>query len=189
MKVLVACEYSGRVRDAFEKNGHNAISCDFLDSESPGKHYKGDVMDILYHDWDLVIAHPPYTYLCNSGVRWLYNNDGSKNIERWEKLKLATEFFTKFILHPSKKICIENPIPHKYAKLKHYTQIIQPWQFGHGETKATCLWLRCLPKLIPTNIVDGRVPRIHNMAPKKDRAKERSKTYLGIAQAMADQWG
>ena len=191
LKALVACESSGVVREALKKKGVDATSCDLLDTEILGKHYKGDVLDILYDHWDLIIAHPPCTYITNSGVRWLYNEDGSENIERWEEMRKAVDFFKLFINHPCKKILIENPIPHGHAlKLigKRYSQIIQPWQFGHGETKATCLWLKGLPLLQPTNIVEGREQRIWKLPPGPDRWKERSKTYQGIADAIADQF-
>ena len=196
MKILIACEFSGIVRDAFLERGHDVMSCDLLPSDIPGNHYQGDVRDILYDEhWDLIIAHPPCTYIANSGVRWLYNKDGTHNIERWNEMYEAAIFFKEFIRYPNgmcRKIVIENPIPHKYAIHhigKKYDQIIQPWQFGHGETKATCLWLRGLPKLEPTDIVDGREARVHKMPPSEDRWKLRSKTYHGIAQAMAEQWG
>lgn len=192
MRVLVACEFSGVVRNAFRERNHDAWSCDFLDSEdSSNYHIKGDVLDTLSNDWDLMIAHPPCTRLCNSGVRWLHKPPANKSKERIHKeLDEALEFFLKLLNAPIPKICIENPIPHKYAReiIGNYTQLIQPWQFGHGEKKATCLWLKNLPKLIPTDIVDGREPRIHYMAPSKDRWKERSRTYKGVADAMADQW-
>jgi len=205
MRVLVACEYSGIVRDAFIAKGHEAMSCDILPTDRPnwtydpltdtrthhperGQHYKGDVLDIIYDGWDLMIAHPPCTYLTNSGVRWLHTQPG-----RWDQLRLAGEFFNRLLDAPIPRICIENPIPHKYAiecmNGRKYTQIIQPWQFGHGETKATCLWLKGLPKLQPTDIVDGREQRIWKLPPSEDRWKIRSTTYQGIADAMADQWG
>jgi hypothetical protein len=187
MKILIACEYSGIVRDAFIKRGHDAMSCDLLPSERPGPHYQGDVLDIINDGWDMMIAFDPCTYQCNSGVRWLTNNQ-----ERLNELKKSCEL-TKRLLNASiSKICRENPIPHKYAlKLigRKYDQIIQPWQFGHGETKATCLWLKNLSLLQPTNIVEGREQRIWKMPPEPDRAKERSRTFSGIANAMAEQWG
>jgi len=188
MKVLIACEYSGIVRDAFTKAGHEAFSCDLLPTETEGVHYQGDIKDFLYdHKWDLMIAHPPCTYLTNSGVRWLHTRP-----ERWAQLDEGAAFFN-FLLNASiYRICIENPIPHKYAVERigrNYDQIIQPWQFGHGETKATCLWLKNLPKLKPTNIVDGREQRIWKMPPGPDRAKERARFFTGVADAMADQWG
>jgi hypothetical protein len=192
MKVLVACEFSGIVRDAFIKKGHNAISCDLLPTERPGPHYQGDVMDIINEGFDLMVAHPPCTYLCNSGVCWLYNKDKSKNIDRWESMKSGAEFF-KILLNTSiPRIAVENPIMHKYAKEiigASQTQTIQPWQFGHGETKATCLWLKNLPPLISTKVVKGRLQRLHLLPPSKDRAKLRSVTYQGLADAMAEQWG
>jgi len=189
MKVLVACEYSGIVRDAFTIKGHDAWSCDILPTDNPnGNHYEGDVKDILYNDWDLIIAHPPCTYFANSGVRWLYEKPN-----RWAELDKSAEFFNLFLDHPCEKVAIENPVIHKHAlKLinnRKYTQTIQPWQFGHGETKRTCLWLKGLPKLQPTNIVEGREQRVWKLAPSKDRWKLRSTTFQGIANAMANQWG
>lgn len=190
LRVLVACEYSGTVREAINAMGHDAMSCDLLDTEIPGKHYKGDVNDIIGDDWDLVIAHPPCTYLSNSGVRWLYNKDGSINESRWRKMEEAALFFKRFLDLPG-KVAIENPIMHKHALAiigVKPTQIVQPWQFGHGETKATCLWLKNLPKLEPTNIVEGREQRIWKLPPSADRWKERSRTFKGIAEAIATQW-
>ena len=183
MKILIACEFSGIVREAFRLRGHDAWSCDLLPSEISGRHHIGNVEDILHHDWDMIIGHPPCTYLCNSGVRWLHTVPG-----RFDKMFLASEFFYKLWNSGIEKICIENPIPHKQAMLPNYSQIIQPWQFGHGETKATCLWLKNLPKLISTNIVDGREARVHKMPPSNHRAKDRSRTYQGIANAMSEQW-
>lgn len=185
MRVLVACEFSGIVRDAFIARGHDAVSCDLLDTERPGPHYKGDVRDMLSGTWDLVIAHPPCTYLCNSGVRWLGSNPG-----RWLAMEDAAQFFNLF-KGAAPRVCIENPVPHKYARVRigGYSQIIQPWQFGHGEIKATCLWLENLPSLVPAKIVDGRVPRVHHASPGPERWKERSRTYPGVADAMAGQWG
>lgn len=199
MRVLMACEFSGTIREAFKKLGHDAWSCDLLDTEIPGNHIVGDVLSILNDGWDLMVAHPPCTYLTNAGVRHLHENVTSKNGKRakiYGKARMdamvdAAEFFNKLFNAPIPKICVENPIPHKYARdiIGKYTQIIQPWQFGHGETKATCLWLKNLPNLKPTNIVTGREPRIHKMGPSKDRWKERSRTYSGIAEAIATQWG
>ena len=186
MKVLVACEYSGIVRDAFIKLGHDAISCDIIPTDASGPHYQGDIRDILYNSWDLIVAHPPCTRLCNSGVMWL----DRRNL--WDDMREGAEFFKLFLNHPCEKIAIENPIMHKYAVEiigRRQDQLIQPWQFGHGETKATCLWLKGLPKLTPTNVVEGRVQRLHLLPPSKDRAKLRSMTYQGIADAMAEQWG
>ncbi len=187
-RILVACEYSGRVRDAFTKQGWDAMSCDLLPSESKGKHYQGSVFDILDQDWDMMIAHPPCTYLSNSGVRWLYTYK-----DRWDKMRDGAKFFKTLLDSPIKKIAIENPIIHKYAREiigRRQDQVIQPWQYGHGETKATCLWLKGLPLLTPTDIVDGREQVTYNLysAPLKDRAKLRSLTYQGIADAMAEQW-
>lgn len=188
MRVLVACEYSGAVRDAFSALGHDATSCDLLDSESPGRHYKGDVRDILGDSWDLLVAHPPCTYLTNSGVRWLHSD-----ASRWPKLFDGAAFFRLFdqAKHIPRR-AIENPIPHRYARElmgRAHDQVIQPWQFGHGETKATCLWLTGLPALKPTNIVSGRHGACHKTPPSADRWKIRSRTYAGIAAAMAAQWG
>lgn len=185
-RILVACEYSGRVREAFRKLGHDAWSCDLLPAEDGSEfHEQCDVGDIILDKWDLVIAHPPCTYLCNSGVRWLTTEPG-----RVRKMKLACDFFKMFLELP--RVCIENPVMHGHAKKLigvQQTQVIQPWQFGHGETKATCLWLKDLPKLLPTNIVEGREGKVHAMPPGPDRGKERSRTYQGIADAMAEQWG
>jgi len=184
MKILVACEESGTVRDAFRKLGHDAYSCDILPNASP-YHIQGDVLEHLEDGWDLMIAHPPCTRLCNSGVMWL----DRRNL--WDDLKKAWQFFNSLKAANIDRICVENPIPHKYARehIGKYTQLIQPWQFGHGETKATCLWLKNLPSLKPTNIVDGREQRLHKLPPSKDRARLRSITYQGIADAMAQQWG
>lgn len=186
MKVLVACEFSGIVRDAFAARGHYAVSCDFLPSERPGHHIVGNVEYVLHADgWDLMIAHPPCTYLCNSGVRWL-----AGNLERRIAMHEAARFFlTLLSAKHIPRICIENPIPHRHAGLPPYSQTIQPWQFGHGETKRTCLWLKGLPNLVPTNVVEGREPRVHHASPGPDRWKERSRTFDGIAKAMAEQWG
>ncbi len=192
MKILIACEFSGEVRDAFTSLGHDATSCDLLPTDRPGKHYQGDVFDILDNEWDLVIAHPPCTYLCNSGVRWLYNKDGSRNVERWENMVDGANFFRAFIDRVKCPLAIENPIMHKYALQiigQKATQFIQPYMFGHGEQKATGLWLFGLPALIPTNIVQGREQKVHRMTPSPDRWKDRSKTFPGIAHAMASQWG
>lgn len=192
MKVLVGCEFSQLVTQAFRNKGHDAYSCDILDGEiNPHWHFKCNVLDILNQKWDLGIFHPPCTYICNSGVRHLYNIDKSKNIQRWKLMDNACNFFIRLKTSSIPKICIENPIPHKYSKniIGGYTQIIQPWQFGHGETKATCLWLKELPNLLPTQIVSGRVARIHKLGPSKNRSKLRSITYQGIANAMAEQWG
>ena len=192
MKVLVACEFSGIVRDAFIAKGHDAISVDLLPTDSPGPHLQGDVSHMLYFRWDMIIAHPPCTYLCNSGVRWLYNPDGSKNQERWLKMQQAAVFFHRLLYANASVIAVENPIMHKHAVHaigRNYDFSVQPWQFGHGETKRTCFWTKGLSPLKPTNVVSGREARIHKMPPSKDRGKLRSITYKGIAKAMADQWG
>ncbi len=181
MKILIACEYSGVVREAFAKIGHDAVSCDLLPTEIPGKHHTGSIEDVLDNQWDLVIAFPPCTHLSSSGARWWpeKQQDGRQ--------QEAEQFFLQFTKLPC-KWAIENPVGRMSTVYRKPDQIIQPWQHGHGETKATCLWLNGLPKLTPTNIVDGREARIHRMAPGPDRAKERSRTYLGIAKAMAEQW-
>ena len=186
MKVLVACEFSGVVRQAFRDLGHSAWSCDLLPSADDSAHHlQSDVLDILDCGWDLLIAHPPCTYMSNSGVRWLHTQPG-----RWSKLDDACRFFNALKASPIDRICIENPIPHKYARehIGKYTQIVHPWQHGHGESKATCLWLKGLPELQPTNIVEGREQRIWKLPPSKDRWKKRAQTYQGIADAMAEQW-
>ncbi len=184
MRILIACEYSGIVRNELSKLGHSVTSCDILPTDSPGKHYQGDVLDILYDGWDMMIAHPPCTFLCNSGVRWLTGNP-----ERWYNLGLATTFFNMLLSSNIPKIAIENPIPHKHAKLPRYSQIIQPYHFGHTTSKSTCLWLKGLPPLMSTLIQSKITYDIHKEPPELDRAKKRSKTFLGIAQAMATQWG
>lgn len=182
MKVLVACEYSGVVRDAFIRAGHYAASCDLLPSESNiGDHYKCDVLTLLDHGWDLMIAHPPCTHLAVSGARWFK--------EKQKEQKEALEFVKILMDAPIEKIALENPVSIISSHIRKPDQIIQPWQFGHGETKATCLWLKNLPKLQPTDIVEGREQRVHKMAPGPDRWKERSRTFKGIAEAMAQQWG
>lgn len=191
MKVLVACEFSGVVREAFRAYGHEAFSCDLLPSDWPSpNHYQGDVRDLLSEPWDLMIAHPPCTYLANSGVRWLYGGKGTVvDNARWDEMEEAARFFQLLLDAPIERIAVENPIQHRHAALPKCDQIIQPWMFGHGETKATCLWLKGLPKLAPTNIVEGREGRVWYMSPGPDRWKERSRTLQGIANAMASQWG
>jgi hypothetical protein len=180
MKVLIACEFSGIVRDAFIARGHDAISCDLLPTEKLGPHYQGNVLDILYFGWDLIIAHPPCTRLTSSGARWFKDYQTEQ--------QQAADFFMRFT-SLSCLVCIENPIGIMSTKYRKPDQIIQPWQFGHGETKATCLWLFGLQKLVPTNIVEGREHRIHRMSPGPNRGKDRSRFYSGISDAMADQWG
>jgi len=185
VKVLVACEYSGIVRDAFANAGHDAMSCDVLPSETAGQHYQGDVRDVLDFSWDLVIAHPPCTRLTLAGVRWLHE----RNL--WSDLDQACAFFKLFI-GSAPKVAIENPQPHRYAVHRigrNYDQKIQPWQFGHGESKGICLWLESLPPLVATDVVEGREQKIWRMPPSADRAKARSRFFTGIAQAMAEQWG
>ena len=181
MKILIACEYSGTVREAFSKLGHDVWSCDLLDTEIPGKHYKGSVEDIICQGWDMMIAHPPCTHLAVSGARWFKD----KVVEQRE----ALEFVWLLLNAPIERIALENPISIISSQVRKPDQIIQPWQYGHGETKATCLWLQNLPKLQPTNIVEGREQRIWKMPPGENRWKERSRTFEGIAQAMAAQWG
>jgi hypothetical protein len=184
MRVLIACEFSGTVRDAFTALGHEAWSCDLLPTESEGNHYQGDVLEFLEYvdcQWDLMIAHPPCTHLAVSGARWFKE----KVTEQAE----ALEFVHRLMNSPIPRIAIENPVSIISTKIRKPDQIIQPWMFGHGETKATCLWLKNLPLLSPTNIVSGREARIHRMPPGPDRWKERSKTFKGIAAAMANQWG
>ena len=196
MKVLVACEFSGRVRDAFARHGHEAVSCDLLPSETEGNHIQGDVLEVIQSQhFDLMVAHPPCTFFAHSGVRWLHEQEG-----RWAKLDEAAEFFNALLDAPIEQICVENPVPHGYAveriKGRKYTQLIQPYQFGYKERKATCLWLKNLPPLQPTSdlwdemmkLPYGQRNRLHWLSPSKDRWKERSRTFQGIADAMADQW-
>lgn len=185
MKILVACEYSGAVRDAFIRGGHDAMSCDLLPTESDGPHYQGSLFDVIDYPWDLMIAHPPCTHIAVSGSRHF-------EAKRMDGRQQAAVAFFMQIVRRSAHIpmtAIENPVCIMSSLYRKPDQIIQPWQFGHGETKATCLWLKCLPLLVPTDIVGGREARIHRMPPSPDRWKERSKTYTGIAEAMARQWG
>lgn len=194
MRVLVACEFSGKVRDAFLARGHDAWSCDLLPTESnPERHIQANVLDLPFDTWDLLIFHYPCTYLANSGVRWLFGGKGSERDQgRWALMEKDARNFRYLLNLPVRKIAGENPIQHKYAQeiIGHrHSQVIQPWQFGHGETKATCLWLKNLPPLRPTNIVAERKPRVHREPPSADRWKNRSRTLPGIAQAMAEQWG
>lgn len=181
MHILVACEFSGIVRDAFNARGHHAVSCDLLPSETPGPHIEGNVLYHLHPHWDMLIAFPPCTHLAVSGARWFKD-------KHFEQL-LALEFVRKLLDAPIPRIALENPVGVISTRIRKPTQTIQPWQFGHGEVKRTCLWLKGLPPLVPTNIVEGREPRVHRMAPSPDRWKERSRTYSGIAEAMAAQWG
>jgi len=179
-RVLVACEFSGVVRDAFARRGWYAKSCDLLASEIPGEHYQGDVRDILSEGWDMMIAHPPCTHLSVSGARWW----ATKAKEQGE----ALDFVRLLMNAPIAKIALENPVSKISTAIRPPDQIIQPWQYGHGEVKATCLWLKGLPKLKPTNIVTGRTARVHREPPGPDRWKKRSRTLPGIALAMATQW-
>lgn len=188
MRILIACEFSGVVRDAFTRRGHEAWSCDLLPSETPGNHFQGDLTDFLTKRstpiFDLMIAHPPCTHLAVSGARWFKD----KKREQEEALAFVSWLMDGGFVN-IKRIAIENPISIISSRIRKPDQIIQPWQFGHGETKATCLWLKNLPKLTPTNIVSGREARVHRMPPGPERWKERSRTFQGIADAMADQWG
>ena len=196
-KILIACEYSGTEREAFRTHGHNATSCDLLPADDNSTHhYQGDVRDLMAEPWDMVIAHPPCTYLANSGARWLKGNP-----ERWELMGDGANFFALMFQFNTPRLCVENPIQHKHAKaahgMGHQTQTVQPWMFGHTESKATCYWLRGLPILKPTDWVHAQTlalpakerNRIHYASPGADRWKLRSASYPGIAKAMADQWG
>jgi len=202
MKVLIACEYSGIVRDAFTAKGHNAWSCDILPTENQGNHIQDDVLKHLDKGWDLMIAHPPCTYLAVSGARWLYNKDGSRNTDRWIKKNNALNFVRDLMNTNIKKIAIENPISIISSEIRKPEQIIRPYQFGDNSTKLTCLWLKNLPKLKYTNIIEPTKHITKNgkiydkwwfdtclISNLEERAKVRSKTFLGIAKAMADQWG
>jgi len=207
MKVLVACEYSGRVRDAFKKKGHFAMSCDILPSDVPGKHYQGSVIDIIKEGWDIMIAHPPCTFLSNSGAKHLYKGmkkENGRNEKRWKAMELGAYFFRDLWIAPIPKICIENPIMLGYAKKligADYTQIIQPYDFGEDASKSTCLWLNGLMPLRPTRRIGGRIANgverwsnqtdsgQNRLGPSKDRWRKRAVTYQGIADAFADQWG
>jgi len=181
MRVLVACEFSGAVRNAFREKGVEAWSCDLLDAEDSSEHHiKGDIRGVLHDGWDMMIAHPPCTHLAVSGARWFK--------EKIEEQKEALEFVRLLLSAPINKIALENPVSVISSRIRKPDQIIQPWMFGHGETKATCLWLKNLPKLTPTDVVEGRDNRVHRMPPSADRWKERSRTYSGIANAMANQW-
>jgi hypothetical protein len=196
MKVLIACEYSGAVRDAFLAKGHQATSCDLLPTDRPGPHYQGDVRDILNDGWDLMVAHPPCTYLCSSGLHW------NKRVPGRQELTEESLDFVRLLLDaPIERIALENPIGCISTRIRKYDQVIQPWQFGHDASKSTCLWLKNLPPLTPTRIIEPRIvngkPRWANqtdsgqnrLGPSEDRWKIRSETYQGIAEAMADQWG
>lgn len=182
MRVLVACEFSGVVRQAFREMGHDAWSCDLIPAEDSQEfHILGNVLPVLAEEWDIMIAHPPCTHLAVSGARWFKD----KQAEQKEALK----FVRDLLMAPIPKICLENPVSVISSKIRKPDQIIQPWQFGHGETKATCLWLKNLPLLVPTAVVDGREGRVWKEGPSPERWKNRSRTYTGIAKAMAEQWG
>lgn len=201
MRVLVACEYSGVVRESFRRRGHDAWSCDLIESEDNSPyHIVGDVTEIINDNWDLMIAHPPCTYLTVAGARWFYHPEDKdlpyeerrphpKYPDRRQQQEDALNFVQLLMNAPIPHIAIENPISVISSRIRRPNQIIQPWQFGHGETKSTCLWLKNLPSLEPTNIVEGRENRIHMMSPSKDRWKERSRTFQGIGDAMGEQWG
>lgn len=206
-KVLIACECSGAVRDAFTAKGFYAVSCDLKDTESPGLHHKGDVFEIINEGWDLMIAHPPCTFLAVSGAPWLYNKDGTKNEARWAAREDGLEFVRRLMAAKIPRIAIENPVSCISSEIRKPDQIIQPWMFGHSVIKTTCLWLDNLPQLNPTNIVDkgefkvwvdkktGKQRRCSSWhydlfkLTKSQRQAARSKTFQGIADAMADQWG
>lgn len=184
MRVLVACEYSGRVREAFRALGHDAWSCDLLEAEDSSPfHIQGDCLEAIKRGWDLMVAHPPCTHLAVSGAR--HFEEKRKDGRQQEGI----DFFMALSRAPVPRIAIENPVCIMSGLWREPDQTIQPWMFGHGETKATCLWLKGLPPLIPTKIVSGREPRVHKMPPGPNRWKERSRTYEGIASAMAAQWG
>jgi len=203
MRVLVACEYSGRVRDAFINLGHDAISCDLLPTDQPGTHYQGDVFDIINDGFDLMIAHPPCTFMANSGSKHLYIDKKKENGRyepRWDSMKKGAQFFRALWDADIPRIALENPIMLGHAKKMigvTQSQVVQPWQFGHLETKATCLWLKNLNPLVETDNVKEKMlllpkserERIHYLSPSADRWKVRSTTYQGIADAMAEQWG
>ena len=196
MRVLIACEYSGRVRDAFLAAGHDAMSCDLLPTDVPGPHYQGDVRDVLYQDWDMLIAHPPCTYLCSSGLHWNGRVEGRQALT-----DESLEFVRLLLDAPIGRKALENPIGCISTKIRKPTQIIQPWQFGDDASKSTCLWLEYLPPLTATAIIEPRIvggkrrwgnqtdSGQNKLPPSEDRWKLRSETYMGIAKAMADQWG
>lgn len=202
IRVLIACEESQAVCIAFRERGFDAYSCDLQDCSGghPEWHIKGDVLNVINDDWDMMIGHPTCTFLTNSGVCWLWDKSGNKNSQRWSSLYDGATFFKKLLESDIQFIAIENPIPHKYAVEligRKYDQCIQPYQFGHPESKATCFWLKGLPKLTETNNVKdewkalpkNQAQKLHYLPPGPDRAKLRSKTFQGIAAAMAEQWG
>jgi hypothetical protein len=189
VRVLVACEFSGIVREAFRVRGHDAWSCDLLPTEIPGNHIQGDVLSVLGDGWDLMVAHPPCTVLCRNSSKWNANSNSDEIVR-------SKELFFRLISSNIPKICVENPVPRKVLNLPQYDQIIQPWQFGHDYSKKTCLWLKCLPPLKSTNVVQityYTTPKGHRFTAgwyKTPRnGKDRSRTFFGIAEAMADQWG
>lgn len=185
MRVLVACEVSGTVRDAFLVRGHDAYSCDIEPAETmPERHLQGDVRNILDREWDLMIAHPPCERLCVSGARWLYEKAGW-----WDEQVAALDLVHALFNAPIPRIAVENPVGIISTRIREPNQIIHPWQFGHGEVKTTCLWLKNLPWLKPTDIVEGRYPKVHKLPPSPFRKKLRQFRYTGVASAMADQWG
>ena len=189
LRVLIACEYSGRVRDAFIALGHNAVSCDLLPTEVPGPHMQGDVRPLLRQPWDLVIAHPPCTYLCNSGVRWIHTDP-----TRMQKVGEGAAFFLECLNANAARVAVENPVMHKYAREmigRGPDFTVQPYQFGDDEKKRTCFWTRGLPPLVPTSDLDGSTAAqsVHKAPPGPDRWKERSRTFPGLARALASQWG
>lgn len=183
MRWLIACEFSGIVRDAFIAAGHEALSCDLEPTERPGPHYQGDVRDLLDYPWDGMVAFPPCTHLSVSGARW-FSGKRAAGLQQ-----AGASFFMSLARAPIPMIAIENPVGVMSSLWRQPDQVIQPWQFGHGETKGTCLWLKGLPKLRPTQIVEGREARVHRMPPSAERGKERSRFFDGIAAAMAAQWG
>ena len=195
MRVLVACEFSGVVRDAFLARGHDAVSADLLPSESGrGPHVVDDVRGLLRRRWDIVLSFPPCTYLCNSGVRWLYRPCGGRDEARWASLRRAARFFGECLAANAPRVVVENPVMHGHARAligAGPTHTVQPWQFGDHESKRTCLWIRGLPNLRPIVEVrpDGVKTSVHRAPPSADRWRFRSRTFAGIAQAMADQWG
>lgn len=199
-RILVACEYSGRVRDAFRARGYDAVSCDLLPSEAPGPHIQGDVLALLREPWALVVAHPPCTYLANSGVRWLQPKDSDDMVERirvaerWDNMRAGAAFFLACLNANAPRVAVENPVMHGHARDlvgSRPSFTVQPWQFGDDFKKRTCFWTRGLPPLRPTSQLDGTTARAdcHMAPPGPDRWKDRSRTYPGIARAIAEQWG